>query len=195
NAGDNTRITSNTCLRSGETAIYVEFGFSGSIVSGNMIDGGTGGISCTNFNDGGRLAVVSDNIVRNLQTTGPYVNEIVDFGWGIHAEADTSVTGNLVEGAPLYGLSLGWGVNLRNVMASSNIIRNAGTGIAVSVAEGVGAAMIVNNMIDGTARGAIVGHRWKDAATGDLVGKRANDNGGFDHLTVSGNRSTGRNWA
>lgn len=192
NAGDNSRITANTCLRSGETAIYVEFGFSGSIVSDNVIDGGTGGISCTNFNDGGRLAVVANNIVRNLKTDGPYQNETIDFGWGIHAEADTSVTGNLVEGAPLYGLSLGWGVNLRNVMATANIIRDAGTGIAVSVADGVGPAMIVNNMIDGTRHGAILGHRWKDAATDDLVGRRSNGNGGFDHLTVSGNRSTGR---
>ncbi|MEM1366109.1 MAG: TIGR03808 family TAT-translocated repetitive protein, partial [Pseudomonadota bacterium] len=188
NAGDNTIINSNTCLRSDETAIYVEFGFSGAVVSGNLIDGGTGGISCTNFNDGGRLTVVSDNIIRNLKTTGPYFNEIIDFGWGIHAEADTSVTGNLVEGAPLFGLSLGWGVNLRNILARGNIIRDAGTGIAVSVADGVGGAMILNNMIDGTRNGAIVGHRWKDAATGDLLGARNR----FEHLTISGNRSTGR---
>ncbi|MEO0635716.1 MAG: TIGR03808 family TAT-translocated repetitive protein [Pseudomonadota bacterium] len=192
NAGNNSRIAANTCLRSGETAIYVEFGFSGSIVSANMIDGATGGISCTNFNDGGRLATVSDNIVRNLKTRGPYVNETIDFGWGIHAEADTVVTGNLVERAPLYGLSLGWGVNLRNVLASGNIIRDAGTGIAVSVADGAGAAMILDNMIDGTARGAILGHRWKQAVTEDLVGRRQNHNGGFEQLTINGNRSTGR---
>ena len=39
NAGSNVQIAGNTCLDSGETAIYSEFGFEGAIVNGNLIDG------------------------------------------------------------------------------------------------------------------------------------------------------------
>lgn len=186
NAGDNTSITGNKCLRNGETGIYVEFGFSGAVVSNNLIDGATGGISITNFNDGGRLAVVSNNLIRNLKTTGPYDNEIIDFGWGISVEADTTVTGNVIEGAPLYGINAGWGVNLRNVLIANNIIRDAGTGISVSVVENTGPTIVSTNLIDGARNGAILGYRWKDIATGELVDGTVD----IPNLTITGNRVT-----
>ena len=185
NAGNNTRITGNTCLRSGETAIYVEFGFQGAVVTSNMIDGATGGISITNFNDGGRMAVVANNVIRNMKVTGPYVNEIISFGWGISVEADTTVSGNVIEGAPLYGINIGWGINLRNVVVTGNIVREAGEGISVSVVENIGTAMITNNLIEGAKLGAILGHRWKEIVTRDLI----NGNRGYDHLTIEGNRA------
>jgi uncharacterized secreted repeat protein (TIGR03808 family) len=186
NAGNNTNITGNQCLRNGETGIYVEFGFQGAVVSNNIIDGATGGISITNFNDGGRLAVVSNNLIRNLKTTGPYDNEIIDFGWGISVEADTTVTGNVIEGAPLYGINVGWGVNRRNLLVLGNIIRDAGIGISVSIVENSGPAIIKDNLIDQARQGAILGLRWKDIQTDDLV----DGSDSYDGLTIEGNRAT-----
>ena len=59
NAGNNCQILGNNISRTGEVAIYVEFAFEGAVVSNNMIDDVGFGISLTNFNKGGRLAVCS----------------------------------------------------------------------------------------------------------------------------------------
>ncbi|MEI9405101.1 TIGR03808 family TAT-translocated repetitive protein [Mesorhizobium argentiipisi] len=185
NSSSNLQITGNTCSRSGETGIYSEFSFEGAILSNNLVDGAANGISIVNFNEGGRMAVCSNNIVRNLSTTGPYTADPPGFGVGISAEADTTVSGNVIENAPLYGMQLGWGPYLRNVVATGNIIRKAGTGIVVSVVEGAGTAVISDNLIDGAKNGAIVGQRWADPVTGDLA--KASDSG-YAHLTVERNK-------
>lgn len=185
NSASNLQITGNTCSRSGETGIYSEFSFEGAILSNNIVDGAANGISIVNFNEGGRMAVCSNNIVRNLTTVGPYMADPPGFGVGISAEADTTVSGNVVENAPLYGMQLGWGPYLRNVVATGNVIRKAGTGIVVSVVEGSGTAVISDNVIDGAQNGAIIGQRWADPATGDLA--KASDSG-YAHLTVERNR-------
>ena len=184
NSASNAQITGNTCLRSGETALYSEFAFEGSLIVNNIVDGATMGVSIANFNEGGRLAICANNLIRNLKTDGPYPAEVAGFGIGIFAEADTSVTGNVIEGAPKYGIGLGWGPYLRNVIAANNIIRKAGEGIAVSVVKGAGKASIVGNIIDGTVGGGIIGHEWIKAVTRDLAfGERTP----FPHLTVERN--------
>ncbi len=184
NSASNAQITGNTCLRSGETAVYAEFSFEGSVIANNIVDGGTIGISIANFDQGGRLAVCANNLVRNLRLDGPYPAEYAGFGIGIYSEAETSLTGNVIEGAPRYGMMLGWGSYLRNVVASNNIVRDAATGIAVSVVTGAGKTSISGNVISETPRGAVVGHEWAKAVTGDLAGsKRA----AFPHLTVERN--------
>lgn len=185
NSGSNIQMSGNTCLRSGETALYSEFAFEGAVISNNIVDGGANGISVVNFNEGGRMSIVSANLVRNLSETGPYPADSPGFGIGISVEADTSVTGNVVENAPLFGMQFGWGPYLRNVVATGNIIRNAGEGIAVSVVEGTGATVISDNIIDGARRGAIIGHRWAAAVTGDLAAEGAEV---FPGLTVERNR-------
>ncbi|RRH93392.1 TIGR03808 family TAT-translocated repetitive protein [Mesorhizobium tamadayense] len=185
NSSSNLQISGNTCSRSGETGIYSEFSFEGAILSNNLVDGAANGISIVNFNEGGRMAVCSNNIVRNLSTVGPYTADPPGFGVGISAEADTTVSGNVVENAPLYGMQLGWGPYLRNVVATGNIIRKAGTGIVVSVVEGSGTAVISDNVIDGAQHGAIVGQRWAEPVTGDLA--RSADTG-YAHLTVERNK-------
>lgn len=186
NSGGNVSISGNTCLRSGETAIYSEFAFEGAMIANNIVDGAANGISIVNFNEGGRMAVCSGNLVRNLSTKGPYPADPPGFGVGITAEAETTVTGNVVENAPRYGLHLGWGPYLRNVVATGNVIREAGTGIAVTVVEGAGAALIADNVISETPNGAIVGHRWAKPATADLAVK---NDAGFGHLTIERNRA------
>ena len=58
-------------------------------------------------------------------------------------------------------------------------------GVAVTVVEGAGPALIASNMITGARQGAVVGHRWKEATTGDLTREDAASR--FPHLSVSGN--------
>lgn len=186
NSATNVQISNNQCLRSGETAIYSEFGFQGAIVSGNLIDGAANGILIVNFDEGGRLATVSDNIVRNLHLDGPYVHDGAGFGFGIAAEADTVISGNVIENAPKWGLMLGWGPYMRNVVATGNLVRGAGGGCAVTVVEGAGTALIANNLFQDVKDGAIIGYRWNDKATGDLL---AGGGEAFAHLTLSGNRA------
>ncbi len=185
NAASNVQITNNQCLNSGETAIYSEFGFQGALVSGNLVDGGANGISVVNFDSGGRLGVISNNIVRNIRDSGPYVHDSVGFGYGIAAEADAAISANVVERVARFGLLAGWGPYLRNVLVTGNIIREAQTGMAVSVVEEAGQVTIANNIFERTPKGAIIGYRWHDAATADLVfGSSA-----YKHLTIADNRS------
>ncbi len=187
NSANNVQIAGNTCSRLGETAIYSEFSFEGAVITGNIVDTAVNGISIVNFNEGGRLGVCSNNIVRNMSKQGPYPPDSAGFGIGIGIEADTAVTGNVVENAPSFGINIGWGPYLRNVTATGNVVRNAGTGIAVTVVEGAGSAVITDNIIDGARNGAIVGHRWLEAVTGDLA---SGGNGGFAHLTIERNRAS-----
>lgn len=169
NSASNLQITSNNCSSSGETGIYAEFAFSGAIISSNIVDGAANGISIVNFNEGGRMAVCASNIVRNLSTKGPYTADPPGFGTGITVEADTTVTGNVIENAPRVGIAIGWGEFMRNVVANANVIREAGVGITVSVVEGTGSAVITDNVIEKATSGAIVGYRWTEPATGDLA--------------------------
>jgi uncharacterized secreted repeat protein (TIGR03808 family) len=185
NAGSNIQIAGNTCLDSGETAIYSEFGFSGAVVNGNLIDGAANGILIVNFNEGGRLATVTGNVVRNLRLAGPYIHDGAGFGFGIAVEADTVVSGNTVENAPKWGLMLGWGPYMRGLVVSGNLVRNSPVGCAVTVVEGAGSALVSGNVFEETPEGAIAGYRWNERVTGDL----ADEAGAHAHLTIDGNRT------
>ncbi|MCF6321046.1 MAG: TIGR03808 family TAT-translocated repetitive protein [Rhizobiaceae bacterium] len=184
NGGSNLQIIGNQALRSGETAIYSEFEFIGAIISNNLVDTCARGISIVNFLQGGRLGVCSNNIVRNVILPVNYENED-NTGSGISVEADTSVTGNVIENSPDFGLSLGWGPYLRNVVATSNIIRGSKVGIYVSVVEGAKSTVVANNIISDYEQNAIAGYRWSEAVTSELAGKSTS---GFDHLNISGNQ-------
>ncbi|RFZ87984.1 TIGR03808 family TAT-translocated repetitive protein [Shinella sp. WSJ-2] len=185
NAGSNVQIAGNTCLESGETAIYSEFGFEGAIVNGNLVDGAANGILIVNFNEGGRLATVTGNVVRNLKLDGPYIHDGAGFGFGIAVEADTVVSGNTVENAPKWGLVLGWGPYMRGLVVSGNLVRKSPVGCAVSVVEEAGSALISGNIFDDTPDGAIVGYRWNERTTGDL----ATESSSYAHLTIERNRT------
>jgi len=185
NSASNIQISANSCTGSGETGIYSEFSFEGAIINANIVDGAANGISIVNFNEGGRIAVCSANIVRNLSPQGPYTADPPGFGVGISVEADCSATGNVIENVPLYGMQIGWGEYMRNVVATGNVIRKAGTGIIISVVEGTGSAVVSDNVIDSVRDGAIVGYRWAEPATGDLAVDGA---GSHANLTIERNR-------
>jgi len=186
NAASNLQIVGNTCTASGEVALYAEFGFEGALIANNIIDGAALGISVTNFNRGGRLAVVQGNLIRNIVARRPAGTDPNDgFGIGIGVEADTAVSGNVIENATHAGIAAGWGAYLRDVAISANIVRGADYGITVSVAPGAGSSVIADNLISGARRGAIVGMEWKKPVTGDLATEGA---ARYAQLSISGNR-------
>ena len=167
NSTRNCLVKGNVASVCREVAIFSEFAFSGSIIAENIIDGAAAGISITNFNDGGRLAVCQGNIVRNIYPSSPTNPDTRPVA--IFAEADTAITGNVVEAVPGAGISAGWGQYLRNVLISGNVVREIDYGIVVSVAEGAGQARVANNLIAGARKRAISGFAWADPQGDDLA--------------------------
>ncbi|MDB5530609.1 MAG: family TAT-translocated repetitive protein [Devosia sp.] len=180
NTTNNTQVSGNTCLRSGETAIYSEFAFSGSLIANNIIDGAATGISMTNYNEGGRLAVCSGNIVRNIapkSLVNPDTSPV-----GIYAEAETAVTGNTIYRVPGAGIVAGYGQYLSNVLVANNVLYDILIGIGVSVARGAGNAQIANNLIFDPDH-AVVGMAWADMVEPDLIANAAK----YPLLTIANN--------
>ena len=171
NSAANIHITGNSVSTVREVALYSEFAFEGAVIANNIVDGAAVGVSVCNFNEGGRLSVVQGNILRNLIPKRPIGTEPDDdAGIGIYVEADTSVTGNVIENAPGVGIMAGWGKYLRDVAISGNVIRNAFIGIGVSIVPGAGTALLNANMISGAKRGAVVGLNHAKPMTPDLAG-------------------------
>jgi uncharacterized secreted repeat protein (TIGR03808 family) len=174
NSASNIQITNNSVSDVREVALYSEFAFEGAIIANNTVDGAALGVSVCNFNEGGRLAVVQGNIIRNLLAKRPIGTAPDDDGGiGIYVEADTTVSGNVIENAPSFGIVAGWGKYLRDVAISGNVIRNAFAGIGVSVTPGAGTALVNNNMISETPRGAVVGLDHARPITPDLTAEGA----------------------
>jgi uncharacterized secreted repeat protein (TIGR03808 family) len=174
NSASNIQIVNNSVTDVREVALYSEFSFEGAVIAGNTVDGAALGVSVCNFNEGGRIAVVQGNIIRNLLPKRPVgTAPDDDAGIGIYVEADTSVTGNVIENAPAFGIVAGWGKYLRDVAITGNVIRKAFAGIGVSVVAGAGTALGNNNMISETPRGAVVGLDHAHAITADLSAEGA----------------------
>jgi uncharacterized secreted repeat protein (TIGR03808 family) len=184
NSASNIQIIGNNCAALDEVAIYSEFGFAGAVIADNVIDQAGSGISVTNFDEGGRLATVHGNIVRNLRARIAGAAPEAE-GFGIGVEADAAVTGNVIENAQTAGISAGWGQYLRNVAVTGNVVRASGIGVAVSVVAGAGVAVISGNLFAGTTRGAIVGMEWHKPVTGDLALAAAER---YPQLKISGNQ-------
>lgn len=180
NAASNFQVIGNSCARLGEVAIYAEFGFEGTIIANNLVDRAATGISITNFNEGGRMAVAQGNLIRNL-----FMRE-GERGVGIAVEADAIVTGNLVEGAPAGGIMIGWGKYQRDVNVTGNLIREARIGIGVSTVPDAGYAYITNNMISVTAEGGVRAMDHAKPLGPDLA---KNSSESFRNIAVFGNVS------
>lgn len=182
NAGSGCQFLGNSCLRIKEVALYAEFGFEGALISQNIVDDAAAGIAITNFNNGGRLGICANNIIRNLYVR---VGDEDERGVGIGVEADTLVSGNLVENAPVMGIAVGWGKYLRDVSVTNNIVRKSGIGIGASISAGAGKALIANNLISGAATHAIAGFDFHKFLPQDLIeGVNASL---YPHLSISGN--------
>jgi uncharacterized secreted repeat protein (TIGR03808 family) len=174
NSASNIQITGNSVSDVREVALYSEFSFEGAVIANNTVDGAALGVSVCNFNEGGRIAAVQGNVIRNLLPKRPIgTAPDDDAGIGIYVEADTSVTGNVIENAPSFGIVAGWGKYLRDVVISGNVIRHAFVGVGISVVPGAGTALVNNNMISETPRGAVVGLDHARAITPDLSAEGA----------------------
>ena len=185
NSASNIHISGNSVSDVREVALYSEFAFEAAVIANNTVDGAAVGVSVCNFNEGGRIAVVQGNIIRNLIPKRPIgTAPDDDAGVGIYIEADSAVTGNVIENAPSYGIVAGWGKYLRDVAITGNVIRKALAGIGVSVVPGAGTALVNNNMISETPRGAVVGLDHARAVTADLSADGAQR---FAQVVVGGN--------
>ncbi len=185
NSASNIQIIGNNCSALGEVALYSEFAFVNAVIADNVVDGAQIGVSIANLKEGGRLATVRGNTLRNLGARRPGTPP--EFaGIGIGVEADTAVTGNVIESAARAGIRAGWGQYLRNVTISGNVVRDAGAGIEVSVAAGAGDATITGNTITGSKHGAILGMEWAKAVTGDLAKEGA---ARYPQLTIANNQA------
>jgi uncharacterized secreted repeat protein (TIGR03808 family) len=185
NSASNIQISGNSVSDVREVALYSEFAFEAAVIAGNTVDGAAVGVSVCNFNEGGRIAVVQGNIIRNLKPKRPIgTAPDDDAGVGIYIEADAAVTGNVIENAPSFGIIAGWGKYLRDVAITGNVIRNTFIGIGVSVASGAGTALVSNNMISGTPRGAVVGLDHAKPVTPDLAADGAQR---FAQVAISSN--------
>jgi uncharacterized secreted repeat protein (TIGR03808 family) len=184
NSASNIQIVGNTVHQAGECALYSEFSFEGAIVANNIVDGAQIGVSIANFNEGGRLAIVQGNVLRNIAPLVPNATREDFYGLGIYAEADTTVTGNVVENARTAGIAIGWGRFLRDVAVTGNVVRKSAIGIAVTVAQGAGSALISSNVVSQCERG-VVGMEHGRPVTGDLTKDGSKP---YAHLSISGNR-------
>ena len=185
NSASNIQISGNSVSDVREVALYSEFAFEGAVIANNTVDGAAVGVSVCNFNEGGRIAVVQGNIIRNLLPKRPIgTAPDDDAGVGIYIEADTSVTGNVIENAPSFGIIAGWGKYLRDIAITGNVIRKAFVGIGVSVVPGAGTALVNNNMISETPRGAVVGLDHARTITTDLSAEGAQR---YAQVVVGGN--------
>lgn len=180
NTASNFQVVGNNCSRLGEVAIYAEFGFEGTVIANNLVDRAATGISVTNFNEGGRMAVVQGNLIRNLFLRDG------ERGVGIAVEADSMVSGNVVEGAPGGGIMVGWGRYLRDVNVSGNLVREARVGIGISAAHEAGYAYVTNNMLSVTAEGGIRAMDHKKLLGPDLA-KTSSES--YRNMAVFGNVS------
>jgi uncharacterized secreted repeat protein (TIGR03808 family) len=185
NSASNIQISGNSVSNVREVALYSEFAFEAAVIANNTVDGAAVGVSVCNFNEGGRIAVVQGNILRNLRPKRPIgTAPDDDAGVGIYIEADASVTGNVIENAPSFGIVAGWGKYLRDVSITGNVVRNAFVGIGISVLPGAGTALVSGNMISGAPRGAVVGLDHAKPVTPDLTAEGAQK---YAQVALSGN--------
>ncbi len=169
NSGSGVQILGNQGRRCGEAALYSEFAFEGAIIANNHVEDCASGASMTNLDQGGRMAVCANNIIRRATRKAvPYSKDPVG-GFGIHVEAEAAVTGNVIEDASDIGIVLGWSWGMRNLAATGNVIRKTGIGVSVSLVPKERNALIANNVIAEARDGAVIGTEYGKPVTGDLT--------------------------
>ena len=187
NAASNLQIVGNTCTGLGEVALYAEFGFEGAVIANNIVDGAAIGVSVTNFNDGGRLAVVQGNLIRNLVATAPGRHRSErrcrrrHRHRGRHAgDRQCRSRTRRTPASPPAGADI-----CATFPSPRNVVRGAGYGITVSVAPGAGTTLIANNL-DLRARGSAPSSAWNGKSrSADLTRDGATR---YAQLSLNGNQ-------
>jgi putative cofactor-binding repeat protein len=117
----------------------------GALIAENVIDRVATDIA-VDSEVGARLAVVQANLVRNL-----FFRKTIDpRGNGIAVDADSVVTGNVIENVPGFGIVAGGARHLRDVSVTENIVRKAYIGIGIPAHRPAGSALISGNIISDT---------------------------------------------
>ncbi len=188
NNGDNCQIINNNCSNIGEVALYAEFAFNGVIINNNMVDLAAAGISISNLNDNGHLAVCKGNLLRNLTLRFDRDGENDPRSFGIAAEGDVLIEGNVIENATSFGIGGGYGAYQRNLSIVNNMVKDCGYGIIFSVAPNAGKVAISNNSIANGRKQAIAGFEWDKIATDDLIHDNQKfDQGSYANVHISNN--------
>ena len=164
-SASNCQIIGNSCAALGDIALCAEFSVAGAVIANNIVDKAAVGVSVTNFKEGVRLAVVQGNLIRNVF----FRKDTDSRGIGIAVQADSVVSGNVIETSPGYGIIIGWGGYLRDVSVTDNLIRDAHIGIGVSTDTSAGNALITRNVIGGAKDGAIRAMNGPTPVGPDLV--------------------------
>ncbi|WGS18352.1 MULTISPECIES: TIGR03808 family TAT-translocated repetitive protein [unclassified Bradyrhizobium] len=176
---------SNNIFTDIATTALVSFDALGLIVARNTIKGTSdNGIEILRTAIGDDGTIVADNRIEDIKAgpggSGQYGNAINAFRAGnvivrgnrIRNCDYSAVRGNSASNIHITDNSVsnvrGWGKYLRDVAITGNVIRNAFIGVGVSVVPGAGTALINNNMISETPRGAVVGLDHARAVTTDL---------------------------
>jgi uncharacterized secreted repeat protein (TIGR03808 family) len=150
-SASNCQMIGNSCTRLGDVALFTELSFEGVVIANNVVDKAAVGISVTNFKESGKLAVVQGNLIHNIF----FRKDTNSRGIGIAVQADSVVSGNVIEISPGYGIMVGCGGELRHVSITDNFIRDAYIGIGVSTGSSARTALITRNTISGAKDGAI----------------------------------------
>jgi uncharacterized secreted repeat protein (TIGR03808 family) len=150
-SASNCQMIGNSCTRLGDVALFTELSFKGVVIANNVVDKAAVGISVTNFKESGKLAVVQGNLIRNIF----FRKDTDSRGIGIAIQADSVVSGNVIETSPGYGIMVGCRGELRDVRVTDNLIRDAYIGIGVSIDPSARTALITRNTISGAKDGAI----------------------------------------
>lgn len=152
-------------------------------ISDNTVDKAAMGIEITGMNETGGHGFVHGNRIRNL-----FHRKIGACGGvGIGIEAGCTVTGNVVENAPAYGILVGGGDRLGDVTVTGNVIRKSHIGIGISANAKGKPAHIAGNFIDGTRDGAIRAMNGPRPIGPDLAGASAKT---ANQLNTRGNISS-----
>ena len=69
---DNVQVIDNNCAGLGETAIHCAMGSEGAVIADNIIEHAANGISVSGSGDGGSIATVTGNVIRETNRSGPY---------------------------------------------------------------------------------------------------------------------------
>jgi uncharacterized secreted repeat protein (TIGR03808 family) len=174
NTGTNVVIANNLCSNTQSTCIFIEAPGANTLtnavtVSGNVLDNCSTGITVTNegfYNDGvTRSVAITGNHIMNMGYisvggTAPTAG----MAFGIHVEAGSTVTGNVVDTVSGNGVEVGINSIGIDLVVSGNYICDVVLGIGVAngiISEGAGNnAVVSNNIIRSASGGAIVATSW-----------------------------------
>lgn len=93
-------------------------------IAGNLIDEAATGLSLTGFKPGAEPVVVQDNVIKDL-----FLRKTIHLsGTGIAVAGDSVIRGNVIDGAPAYGIRIAG--DRQHVRVTGNSIRNAFIDIA-----------------------------------------------------------------